>query len=59
MKVLVVKDEEGLLRPQAGIWSSNGTYADAVKKEWEVNLKKKSHLKGCTLVEAELTELST
>ncbi len=57
MKVLVIKDEEGILRPQAGIWvDAGGVFAQAVKEEWETNLSQKKHFKGCSLVEAELTE---
>jgi hypothetical protein len=57
MKVLVIKDEEGVMRPGAGIWpivSENMT--KAIKEEWDINLSKKKNFKGCTLVEAELTE---
>lgn len=57
MKVLVIKDEEGILRPQAGIWvDTGGVFAKAVKEEWKNNLSKKKHFKGCSLVEAELIE---
>ena len=55
MKVLVIRDIEGL-KPQAGIWSAEKPdYARAVQDEWENNLYKK--FKGCDLVEADLTQV--
>lgn len=57
VKVYVVKDEEGILRPQAGIWESEGRYGQAVLDEWNINTSKKKHFRGCTLVKAEITEI--
>jgi hypothetical protein len=57
MNVLVIKDEEGILRPQAGIWeAASESYIRAVQEEWDNSLIKKKHFKGCTLVPATLTE---
>ncbi len=57
VKVLVIKDEDGVLRPQAGIWAdTNEGYSESVKKQFDYDYKKKWN--GCTLVQAELTELN-
>ncbi len=53
-----VKDiEDGMLRPQAGIWNADGLIGKANKEEWDENLSKKKHFKGSTLVLVTLTEL--
>lgn len=54
MKVLVVKDDEGILRPQAGIWHQdpNSNY-DVARISADHYLERN---KGCTIVEAELIE---
>lgn len=58
MKVLVVKDEEGILRPQYGIWEGEaGSYSKAVREDWIERLSKKKQYQGCQLVEANLTEI--
>ena len=57
MKVLVIKDPDGELKPGAGIWPVlSPALAQAVKDEWTNNLSKKNPFQGCALVEAELTE---
>ncbi len=59
MKVLCVKDDEGVLRPQAGIWEAESPgYESAVMEQWEATTSKKKNFQGCTLVQAELTELA-
>jgi len=59
MKVLTIKDEEGILRPAAGIWSAESDrLVMAVKEEWEANMSQKKQFRGCSLIEAELTEIN-
>jgi hypothetical protein len=60
IKVLVVKDEDGNLRPQHKLWViSSPAYEKAARDEWEFNLSKKKEFKGCVLVEATLKEQET
>ena len=55
---LTIKDEEGILRPSALIYSvESERLVKAVKDEWEANTSKKKEFRGCSLVEAELTEI--
>lgn len=56
LKVLVIKDEEGKLRPMAGIWPAEGTLGKAYQEEWEYKLSGKKEFQGCQLVKATLKE---
>lgn len=59
MKVLVVKDEEGILRPTALCYTmSSPLMVKAIKDEWEAKTSKKKEFKNCILVEAELIEIN-
>lgn len=54
MKVLVVQDEEGTLRPQAGIWAAETEMQkEAAKANSEAYLNKPQS-RGLKVVEAEL-----
>jgi hypothetical protein len=58
MKVFVIKDEMGKLRPQASIWViDDASWREATLKEWETRLSKKREFDGCSMVEAELREI--
>jgi hypothetical protein len=58
MKVLTIKDEEGVLRPSALCYAAdNERLVKAIRDEWEANTSKKKEFRDCTLVEAELTEI--
>lgn len=57
MLVWVVKDEEGYLRPMAGIWPASGAMGRDMKNVWDENWSKQKKYKGCTLVKATLTEI--
>lgn len=52
MKILTVKDEDGILRPQAGIWNDN----EAGRRSSQDFINKPSN-KDCSIVLAELTEI--
>ena len=58
MKVLVVKDREGNLRPGFFVHPmSSDALVNAIRAEWKETMSKKKEYRECTLVEAELTEL--
>lgn len=58
MKVLVIKDADGILRPGHYIVPmASEALIKAVREEWEQNMSKKKEFRGSTLVEAELTEI--
>lgn len=57
IKVWVVRDEEGILRPMRGLWViSSENISKAVVEEWQESLSKKKEYKTSNLVKATLTE---
>ena len=53
----VLKDEEGVLRPTACIMPAYGAIGKASKEEWDINLSKKKHFRGSTIVKCIVTEI--
>lgn len=51
-KYYCVKDEEGILRPRAGIWNF-----DEIGKHSSEDYLKSSMGRGCTIVEIEIKEI--